>query len=100
VLDRVRHLQAANRERAWPAGHLALLGKLTDAEVAARTGRDKNGVRVKRSKLGIPNPSGPGWKAEELVRLSRGRIGILLGRNRQDSNPAPQKTDSLPGHVC
>jgi hypothetical protein len=26
-------------------------------------------VRVKRCKLGLPNPSGPGWTAEELALL-------------------------------
>jgi hypothetical protein len=35
---------------------LALLGKLADAEVVARTGRGENGVRVMRCKRGIPNP--------------------------------------------
>jgi hypothetical protein len=69
VLGRMRGLQAANQERAWPAEHLALLGTLPDTEVAARTGRCENGVKVKRSKLGIPNPSGPGWTEEELALL-------------------------------
>jgi hypothetical protein len=32
---------------------LALLGKLTDAEVAGRTGRGENTARIKRTKLGI-----------------------------------------------
>ena len=50
-------------------GGTALLGTAPDAEVAARTGRNENGVRVKRCKLGIPNPSGPGWTAEELELL-------------------------------
>jgi hypothetical protein len=83
VLDRIRGLQAANWERAWPAEHLALLGKLTDAEVAARTGRGENGVRVKRSKLGIPNPSGPGWMAEELELLGTApdaEVAARIGR--------------------
>src|SRR5438132_1609641 len=51
------------------AAHLALLGKLTDAEVAIQTGRDVNAVRVKRCKRGIPNPCGPGWTAKELALL-------------------------------
>jgi hypothetical protein len=68
-LDRLRGLQAANRERAWTAGQLALLGLLPDDRVAALTGRGENAVRVKRCKLGIPNPSGPGWAAEELDLL-------------------------------
>jgi hypothetical protein len=102
--DQIRGLQAANRERVWPTDHLALLGKLKDAEVAARTGRDENAVRGKRSKLGIPNPSGPGWTAEELdllgtapdaevaarigrtegaVTLKRCRLGIPTFRDRR-----------------
>ena len=48
---------------------MALLGTLADAEIAARTGRCENGVRGKRCKLGIANPSGPGWTAEELDLL-------------------------------
>jgi hypothetical protein len=65
----MRGLQAANRERAWTAGQRALLGILPDDRVAALTGRSENAVRVKRTKLGIPNPSGPGWTAEELDLL-------------------------------
>jgi hypothetical protein len=49
-----QYLEAARRKRAWPAKHLALLGTLPDAEVAERTGRSTNGVRQKRTKLGIP----------------------------------------------
>jgi hypothetical protein len=60
---------AATRRRAWPADHLALLGLHRDDRVAALTGRGANAVRVKRCKLGIPNPSGPGWTEEELALL-------------------------------
>jgi hypothetical protein len=83
LLGRIRGLQAANRERAWPAEHLALLGTLTDAEVAARTGRGANAVRVKRTKLGIPNLSGPGWTAEELDLLGTmpdAEVAARIGR--------------------
>jgi hypothetical protein len=58
----------------WSAGQLALLGILPDDRVAALTGRDENGVRVKRSKPGIPNPSGPGWTAEELALLGTAKM--------------------------
>jgi hypothetical protein len=39
----------------WSRAELRMLGKLPDAEVAARTGRSENAVRVKRTKLGIPS---------------------------------------------
>jgi hypothetical protein len=37
--------------------------------VAALTGRSENAIQLKRSNLGIPNPSGPAWTAEELELL-------------------------------
>jgi hypothetical protein len=78
----------------WTPGQLALLGILPDDRVAAMTGRNANGVRVKRCKLGIPNPSGPGWTAEELdllgtmpdaevaARTGRTENGVTLKRCR------------------
>jgi hypothetical protein len=49
----------------WSQHELALLGKLDDEEVARRTGRTPNAVRVKRQKLGILNPSTrPGGRPE------------------------------------
>jgi hypothetical protein len=50
-----------------------MLGKLPDAEVAARTGRSANAVRQKREKLGIPNPSGPGCRSRGPDRPQRER---------------------------
>jgi hypothetical protein len=64
--------------------------------VAALTGRCENAVRVKRCKLGIPNPSGPGWTAEELdllgsapdaevaARIGRTAGAVTLKRYRLD----------------
>ena len=40
----------------WEAGEIALLGTVSDREVARRTGRSVDGVRRKRMKLGIANP--------------------------------------------
>jgi hypothetical protein len=74
----------AHADRAWPAAHLSLLEKLTDAEVAARTGRGANAVRVKRTKLGIPNPSSAGWTAEELAPLGTApdaKVAERIGRS-------------------
>jgi hypothetical protein len=45
-----------NRGPWWTRAELALLSKLPGEEVAARTERTHNAVRVKRTKLGIPNP--------------------------------------------
>jgi hypothetical protein len=42
------------RRRAWTPKEDALLGKLTDAEVAARTGRTAGAAQVRRLKLGRP----------------------------------------------
>jgi hypothetical protein len=42
-------------EEVWQPEELALLGTLPDDEVAARIGRTTNAVRIKRTKLGIPN---------------------------------------------
>jgi hypothetical protein len=60
-----------------------LLGNLPDAEVAALTGRGANAVRVMRCKLGIPNPSGHGWTAEELALLGTApdaEVAARIGR--------------------
>jgi hypothetical protein len=40
--------------RIWPAEHLALLGTLPDAEIAARIGRTETAVRVRRARLKLP----------------------------------------------
>jgi hypothetical protein len=40
----------------WSPAELRLLGKLPDEDVAAKVGRTHNAVRIKRGKLGIPNP--------------------------------------------
>jgi hypothetical protein len=62
-------------EVLWTAEELALLGTMPDEDVAARIGRTATGVRVKRSRCGIPNPAGPWWTAEETALL-----GTLPGR--------------------
>ena len=60
-----------------------MLGIHSDDRVAALTGRGENAVRVKRSKLGLPNPSGPGWTAEELAQLGTApdaEVAARIGR--------------------
>src|SRR5262245_56982866 len=67
----------------WTAGQLALLGVHPDDRVAALTGRSPTAARVKRCKLGIPNPSGPGRTAEELELLGTApdaEVAARIGR--------------------
>jgi hypothetical protein len=54
--DLIRHARPGYHGPWWAPRELALLGKLPDEEVAARTGRSPNAVRTKREKLGIPKP--------------------------------------------
>jgi hypothetical protein len=56
-------------EVLWTAEELALLSTMPDEDVAAKIGRTAEGVRVKRSRCGIPNPAGPWWTAEETAML-------------------------------
>ena len=52
-----RHLRPGyNLGPWWSPRELALLGKLPDDEVTARTGPTRNAVRRKQRKLGLPNP--------------------------------------------
>jgi hypothetical protein len=54
-LNLARHLRHGyNLGPWWSPAELKLLGRLPDEEVAARTGRTPNAVRVKRTRLGIP----------------------------------------------
>jgi hypothetical protein len=60
----------------WTPEEIALVGVLADAEVARRTGRTVNAVRLMRQRLGRPDPTRPPrplavrWVAEhdELLR--------------------------------
>ena len=71
--------------RPWTRQELKLLGKMPDAELAARIGRTKNAVRVMRVRRGLPNPLGPwhpegDWTAEELQLLGTVPDGELAAR--------------------
>jgi len=53
-LDLGRHLREGfRRTRGWKARELRLLGRLPDEEVARRTGRSVEGVRLKRTRCRI-----------------------------------------------
>jgi hypothetical protein len=53
--------------------------------VARRTGRTPGAVRQKREELGLPNPAGNRWAAEEIALLRTlpdEEAGRKLGRSR------------------
>jgi len=69
----------------WSAAELQLLGRAPDEEVAARIGRTANAVRLKRTRLGIPDPGGHGWTAEEVALLGTApdaEVAARIGRTR------------------
>jgi hypothetical protein len=70
-LNLARHLRPGpHRHPAWTAEQIALLGTTPDEEVAAKVGRSVAAVRLKREKMGIPNPAGMDvWKPEQLALL-------------------------------
>jgi hypothetical protein len=56
ALNLSRHIHPCpkpNGSRPWTDEELALMGTMSDEELAARIGRSKTGVRVKRTNLGI-----------------------------------------------
>lgn len=79
----------------WTAGQLALLGLRRDDRVAALTGRSANAVWVKRTKLGIPNPSGHGWTAEELALLGTAPNDEVAARVGRTAMAVTQKRCKL-----
>jgi hypothetical protein len=48
-----QYLQLGYHGPRWTWKQLALLGKLSDAEVAEKIGRSVNAVRIMRERLGI-----------------------------------------------
>ena len=63
---------ARGRPAVWTAGEIAVLGALSDAEVAQKTGRSQAAVLKKREQLGRPAVTARGvayrhrfWKADE-----------------------------------
>jgi hypothetical protein len=54
--DLAQYLTKGYHGPRWTRKQLALLGKLPDAEAAAKIGRSVTGVRIMRQRLGIPNP--------------------------------------------
>jgi hypothetical protein len=84
---------ARGRAAVWTPEEVALLGTLSDAEVAQRTGRSPSAVLKKRGQLGRPAVTAQGvayhrrfWSAEEdeVVRtLSPPEAARVTGRTRR-----------------
>jgi hypothetical protein len=75
------------RRRGWTRKEISLVGKMTDAEIARRTGRPKFSVKSFRRKLGIPSitpiPPTKAWTPEEdalMARLSDKEVARRTGR--------------------
>ena len=62
-----RNLRLGYHGPHWTKAELDLLGRLPDEALAARTGRTANGVRVMRTRLGIPT-------ARDRRRRAAGRV--------------------------
>jgi hypothetical protein len=58
----------------WALWEIALLGTVSDREVARRTGRSVDGVRQKRNLLGIANPH-DGRRTKKRRRVQRAERG-------------------------
>jgi hypothetical protein len=65
--DLQRHIRAAVREDTWTEEEIALLGLLPDAVVVRKIRRTVEAVRLKRGKLGLPNPTTTHWTVEEIA---------------------------------
>jgi hypothetical protein len=59
--------------------------------VAARIGRTANAVRVKRTRLGIPDSGGHGWTAEEIALLGTAADAEVAERIGRTPGAVPQK---------
>jgi hypothetical protein len=93
------------RPAVWTAEEIALLGALSDAEVALRTGRSPSAVLKKRQQLGRPAMTAQGvaysrrfWSAEEdeAVRtLSPPEVARVTGRSLRAVYHRKQYLDQL-----
>jgi hypothetical protein len=84
-LDLKRHLHLGYHGPRWTPEALALLGTMPDEDVAARVGKTPGGVRVMRTRLGIPNPAANSWTAEDIALLGTlpdEEVAARRGRSR------------------
>jgi hypothetical protein len=83
--DLAQYLHKGYHGPWWTAKELALLGRLPDAEVAAKVGRTPDAVRSQRQLLGIPNPDTnrcSGDEAELVRSLPAKEAAARTGRSR------------------
>src|SRR5271157_814761 len=60
-----RHLKPGYPGDWWTDEELALLGTVADEQVAEKVKRSVQAVRLKRERMGIPNPTNSSWTPEE-----------------------------------
>jgi hypothetical protein len=80
-LKLARHIKPGYHGPLWTAEQKQLLGTLPD--VARRTGRSENAVRIMREKMGLPNPESSAWTAEELAQpgtATDAKVADRIGR--------------------
>jgi hypothetical protein len=82
-LKLARYIKPGYHGPLWTEEQKRLLGTLPDAEVARRTGRTMEAVRIKREKMGLPNPESTAWTPEQVSQLGTAtdaRVADLIGR--------------------
>jgi hypothetical protein len=94
-LDLARHLRPGYHGLWWTEKEKRMLGTLRDNEVAARTGRTPNAVRIKREALGLLNPESRAWTAKELALLGTATDGKVAKRIGRRSSAVAQKQITL-----
>jgi hypothetical protein len=94
-LKLVRHIKPGYHGPLWTDEQNQLLGTLPDSEVARRTGRTENAVRIKREKIGLPNPESRGWTPEELAQLGTATDAKVADRIGRTASAVAQKRIAL-----
>jgi len=85
------------RRTRWTKEELALLGRLSDEEVASRTGHPVGSVFQKRHDLGIPNPHPKrrSWQPQEDALLGTATDKIIATRLGRDKSTVAQRRINL-----
>jgi hypothetical protein len=67
----------------------------TMSDVARRTGRTENAVRIKREKMGLPNLESRAWTPEELSQLGTATDARVAERIGRTASAVAQKRIAL-----